>query len=112
MALFQTVFAKDMVIDDDEFVTASNRLTTLAERIEGLRTDITSCLDDLRAGFDTPAGRKFFAACDNKLLEPMKDQAIVINHVSENLALARSAYSTVFQEFSILNNSIRNIQNN
>lgn len=110
MGLPKTDFSKDIVLDDDEFQKAIDRFNKLSERINTLHNDVSASLDDLRAGFDTPAGHKFFEVCGNKLLDPMKDQARVIQHVSDNLRDATNSYQSVFDEFIELNNSIRNIK--
>ena len=108
MSLFTTIFAKDIVLDEEAFELASKRLDDLSDRIQALQNNISTQLNDLKQGFQTPAGDKFFNVCGTKLLDPMKDQARVINHVSENLRNARSSYESVFQEYKELNNSIRN----
>lgn len=110
MSLINADFTKDIVLDDEAFNNAVTRMEKLATRISDLQTDINNHLDQLRSGFDTPAGKKFFAACGNKLLEPMKNQALIIDHVSQNLKMAKTSYDSVFQEFSALNSSIRNIK--
>ena len=110
MSLINADFTKDIVLDDEAFNKAVSRMEKLATRISTLQTDITNQLENLRSGFDTPAGKKFFAACGTKLLDPMKNQAIIIDHVSKNLKMAKTSYDSVFQEFSTLNNAIRNIK--
>ena len=110
MSLINADFTKDIILDDEAFNKAVARMEALATRISTLQSNITNRLDSLKSGFDTPAGEKFFAACGNKLLDPMKDQATIINHVSTNLKMAKTSYDSVFQEFSTLNNTIRNIK--
>ena len=106
MAFPTTDFTKDIVLDNENFTNACKRLNELASRINTLENNVSNSLEALKAGFDTPAGRKFFEVCGTKLLDPMKDQARVINHVSENLQNAQDSYRTVFEDFKKLNSSI------
>ncbi len=110
MGLPRTDFKKDIVLDDLEFQRAVKRFDDLSNRINTLQEKVSKSLEDLRSGFDTPAGHKFFDVCGTKLLDPMKDQARVIKHVSDNLKDAKNSYQSVFDEFIELNNSIRNIK--
>lgn len=107
MTNLSAMFTKDILLDDDKFSNASERFSTLASDIENLRKDISSLLEELEKGFDTPAGKKFVNSCKNGLLQPMDDQAAVVKHVSDNLTMARSKYESVFTEYMQLNNSIK-----
>lgn len=106
MSRVNALFKGDIVLDQDAFQNAANRLDTLAGDMDALQSKIQGLLDDLRAGFATPAGDKFFQACGSTLLEPMKRQSAVIQHVSQNLRSANDAYKSVFEEYSNLNSSI------
>ena len=108
MPILNTIFTKDMVLDQEAFNQAVQRFNELSERMTTLQTKISDDLNNLRTGFDTPAGKKFFDVCGTKLLDPMRDQALIIQHVAENLKMAKTSYDSVFQEFSEVNNSIRN----
>lgn len=112
MGLPKTNFDRDIVLDDEEFQKASQSLTSLSVRLETLKNKVSKSLDNLRSGFDTPAGHKFFELCENKLLDPMDDQAEVIKHVAKNLNKAKNSYQSIFDEFAQLNASIKNINNN
>lgn len=108
MNSFDVLFAKDILLDDDAFQTASGQLKKLSQDLEDLRKDIDSRLTELAAGFATPAGRKFIHSCRGNLLQPMTDLAAVITHVSDNLVQAKDAYQPVFDEFAEMNNAINN----
>ena len=103
----EPAFTKDILLDDDKFVAASEQLVTLSTDIEQLKKDISELLTELEVGFDTPAGKKFISSCKNGLLKPMDDQAAVVKHVSENLTMARNKYESVFTEYMQLNNLIK-----
>ena len=106
MSAFESLFAKDILLDDDAFQTASGGLKDLSQDLEALRRDIEGLLTDLATGFGTPAGRKFIRSCKGNLLQPMTDLAAVILHVSDNLGQAKNMYQSIFDEFADLNNSI------
>lgn len=98
----------DIVIDEEKMEKAATELAKLSEDMSALEKKIDGMLEHLKIGFDTPAGRKFVSSCRKSLLQPMKDQALAINHVSENLKTARSQYQPVFKEYQQLNQSINN----
>lgn len=98
---------KDIVLDDEQMKKAAKEYAALADDINKLEKQIDSMLDELAKGFNTPAGRKFIKSCRSSLLQPMKDQALVIDHVSENLKKAQSAYQSVFTEYKKLNSAIK-----
>ena len=93
-----------LLIDEEEFAIAANSLNELSQEIAALDRDIREMLDDLKAGFDTPAGRKFLQSCSDNLCTPLIQQAIVVNHLADNLMTARNIYAPVFDEYrSIVN---------
>lgn len=104
-----SLFLKDILLDEEAFQKASTDYADLAQKMEELQTEISNLLDELEKGFDTPAGRKFIKSCRSGLLELMRKQSIVINHVSTNLSQAKRKYQSVFNEYKALNNTINNI---
>lgn len=102
-------FDKDVIIDQDAFQNASDRLAQLSENALSLKTQIETELDELMKGFDTTAGWKFKSACEGHLLKPIQNLSIVIMHISQNLQSAQRGYDSVFREYEQLNNAIRNL---
>jgi uncharacterized protein YukE len=90
---------KSIVLDEEAFTKASNDFDDLSQKINSLRKDIESMLDDLQRGFDSPAGRKFMDSCRNNLIKPMEEQKIVVDHISETLRKCTDAYRSVFDEY-------------
>lgn len=109
---FGTAVDKDIVLDQDAFQNASDRLENLSENVLLLRRQVEKELDDLMKGFDTSAGWKFRAACEEQLLKPMQDLSAVIMYIAQNLQVARESYDSVFLEYERLNSSIRNVEVN
>lgn len=107
MSWLDSLVTYDILLNDAAFDTASTQLDELAVKMNTLRTDIENALNDLKSGFDTAAGAQFFKACGNKLLKPMEAQALVIEHVSNNLKTAKTSYASVFSEYEELNNTIK-----
>lgn len=101
------VFNKDILLDNEAFIVAAGRLDELSKNMQELRKEISNLLEELKVGFDTPAGKKIYNSCRNNLLQPMDDQVRVISHVSENLLNAKNSYQSVFNEFEALNNIIK-----
>ena len=82
-----------ILIDEEEFVVAANGF-------------VRNMLDDLKTGFDTPAGRKFYDSCANGLLIPLIEQKIVIEHIADNLITAKNLYAPVFDEYRDIVNKL------
>ena len=109
MSSVDGLFTKTIVLDQGKFQKASSDFAELSRQMEQLQQDISSLLSELSRGFDTPAGRRFMDSCQKNLLDQLKDQADVIQHVSDNLKTARSEYESVFTEFGALNRMIDSI---
>ncbi len=103
------LFARDMVLDQERLNAASKQFTKLSDDMKDLRKDIDKLLEELSVGYNTTAGRKFIEVCRKDLLDPMNDQADVIQHVAENLLLARNCYKSVFTEYESINRFIRQV---
>lgn len=102
-------FVNDVIIDEDAFNSAVREFSNLSFKLHTLRIAIENMLDDLKDGFDTPAGKKFISAYKDILIAPLEDQKRVIEHVSENLKYAKESYSSIFEEYSKLNDTIKNV---
>lgn len=100
------LFDKDITIDEEAFVKASSDLAKLSGDITKLSNKIQDLLDTLSKGFETPCGAKFYNSCEKNLLQPLDDQKLVLNHVSQVLNTSKSKYQSVFDEYRKLNSSI------
>mgnify|MGYP003319892664 CR=1 FL=1 len=107
MAGLDMIFSQDILLDSEKFSKASKQFSELSSDMKALKKDISTLIDELAQGFDTPAGHKFVNSCKNGLLQPMEDQAAIIQHVSENLRMAETSYESVFTEFKELNSLIK-----
>lgn len=105
-------FSRDVIIDDDAFKNAVNEFSQLSGKLENLTNLINNILDELEDGFNTPAGRKFISKYKEVLLKPLKDQRLIIDHVSDNLKSAEQSYSSVFEEYKKLNQTIESVNIN
>lgn len=104
------LFNMDIVIDEEAFSTAASDLDQLSTRLQKLREDTMNMIDDLKTGWNTPAGRKFIQACELYLYQPLYDQKIVLDHISQTLADARTEYSSVFEEYEELQKALGKTQ--
>jgi hypothetical protein len=104
------VLVSDVIIDEEAFNIAVREFSALSTRLERLRKSVDSTLDSLQEGFNTPAGRRLISAYKDILIAPLTDQRLVIDHVSENLRYAKQSYSSVFQEYAKLNNTINSVK--
>ena len=93
-------------LNDKAFETASEKLKSVAQQMKDLREDMHEELKKLQNGFQTAAGTRFFNACDDNLIEYMKMQEDIIQHISNNLEAAKTAYEPVFTGYEELNTRI------
>lgn len=101
------IFRQDIVLDESAFNKASSDFDTLGSDLKKLRDEIEDMLEELKEGFDTPAGRKFINSCKKNLIEPLDQQKLVIEHVSQNIRTAKDKYSSVFEDYRSLNSLIK-----
>lgn len=111
MGVMDVVFGEDIVLDESAFDTAIQDFNALRTQLEKLKTDIEDMLNDLKTGFDTPAGRQFIASCEKNLSQPLKAQELVLNHISTTLTESKQAYESVFQEYEALQTAINQVNN-
>jgi hypothetical protein len=100
------MFGKDILIDEEAFIKASDDLAALSERLKTLHGDVDTMLKTLEKGWDTPAGKKFKNSCDAILIQPLKDQKAVLDHVAAVLKTSKTQYQSVFEAYRNLNNTI------
>lgn len=100
------IFGKDIVLDEEAFSKAINDFNNLQSEMNTLKQDIQQMLNEIKEGFNTPAGRKFIQSCEANLLKPMDDQIIVLQHISENLQTSNNEYRSVFEGYKQLNSKI------
>ena len=105
-AIGDAILGKDILIDEEAFIKASDDLAALSKRIQTLQGDIDRMLNTLEKGWDTPAGKKFKKSCDTVLIQPLKDQKLVIDHVAAVLKTSKQQYQSVFDAYRDLNSSI------
>ena len=111
MNMLETFFSEDIILDEEAFDQAIKDFAELGEQLQQLRVDIESMLATLKAGFETPAGRKFISSCEKNLFEPLDAQKLVLDHISETLSESRQAYESVFREYESLQAEINKVRN-
>ncbi len=107
MGVISALFNDDIILDEAAFQNAAQRLEELSIRLQNLDNDIEDMLTTLQKGFDTAAGRKFVESCRQNLNQPMKDQKLVLDHISQTLAEVRAKYAVVFSEYQALNAAVK-----
>lgn|GEM_PF-1043608 len=96
----------DIIIDEEAFDKATEELEGIVEDLRALKTDVYEMLQTLKAGFDTPAGRKFYNACFYHIVSPIVAQMMVIEQIVGNLKTAKNGYQSVFEEYKSLIDSM------
>ncbi len=104
------LFGEDIILDEAAFDAAIRDFAALGLQLQQLREEIETMLTELKAGFDTPAGRKFLNSCEKNLFVPLDAQKLVLAHISASLLESKQAYESVFREYealcSVINNRI------
>lgn len=106
-----TYFSEDIILDEAAFEKAVKDFEGLANQMKQLRLDIESMLTTLKAGFDTPAGRRFVESCEKNLFVPIDAQQLVLSHISTTISESKQAYSSVFSEYEELQKTINEVIN-
>ena len=96
----------DIIIDEGAFDKATEELEGIVEDLRALKTDVYEMLQTLKAGFDTPAGTKFYNACFYHIVSPIVAQMMVIEQIVGNLKTAKTGYQSVFEEYKSLIDSM------
>lgn len=109
MSVMDVVFGEDIVLDEAAFDKAVADFAALSDQLQTLRNEIEEMLTALKAGFDTPAGRKFLGSCEKNLYEPMDAQKLVLDHISQSLQESKQAYASVFREYEALQAAINSV---
>ncbi|MEE0954237.1 MAG: WXG100 family type VII secretion target [Eubacterium sp.] len=107
-----SIFSKDIVLDEGAFDTAVSDFEALGAQIQQLRNDVDGMMNDLRAGWKTPAGQKFISSCEYNLYRPLDDQKLVIDHIAKSLKESRQAYESVFSKYDELQKTISKAKQN
>ena len=100
----------NIVLDEEAFEKAIKDFEALGTKLQQLRTDIEDMLNQLKQGFDTPAGVKFINSCETNLYKPLDDQKLVIEHISKTLSDSKQKYESVFREYEKLQSAITKIE--
>lgn len=111
MGVMDVVFGEDIVLDEAAFDTAIRDFDALGIQLKKLKMDIEDMMNELKQGFDTPAGRKFIASCEKNLSKPLDAQELVLNHIATTLRESKQAYESVFQEYEALQTTINRVNN-
>ena len=106
MNAWKSLFQQDIILDEQAFTDARKQFEELGDELKDLRSEIETLLETLRQGYNTTAGRKFVKSCEKKLTDPLNDQAIVLQHISETLAQVQATYDPVFTAYTQMNDSL------
>ena len=101
------VFREDIILDKAAFAKAVEEFTALEAQYRKLRTGIEDMINTVKPGFDTPAGRKLVAACEERLFAPLEAQMKVLGRISTTLQESMQAYESVFQAYEELQTMIK-----
>lgn len=87
----------DLMLDQDAFSDASEKLKGKCEELRTLRSNIQASFEQLKKDWDSDAGRQFFARFENDLMKNLDDYSDVFEYMSNNLSTASQKYEEVFR---------------
>lgn len=89
--------------DLDVMKNAEASYQDYATRMAAVKTNLRQAIDAVRSDWDTDAGAAFFAKFDDDWERNVEDYIAVIQHMSDNMRIANSNYSSVWEEAKALN---------
>lgn len=96
----------DLIIDQSALQKASTDLATKCEELRTLRNTIEASFTQLKAEWDSDAGKAFFNKFESDLLKNMEKYSTVFEYMSENLSTSLQKYEDVFRAAD----SVANVQ--
>ena len=87
--------AKELKYDIEEIDNMKNKLETMASELQECKRNVNKSLTNLKVGWKTPAGKKFFEDVDIKWRDETDKYIKTINAVKELLEEASMHYETV-----------------
>lgn len=87
----------NLMLDQDAFSSAGRELQTKCEDLKTLRVNIEKSFEQLKADWDSDAGRQFFARFEADLLKNLDRYSTVFEYMSQNLTAASQKYEEVFR---------------
>ena len=94
----------DLALNQEVFRNASEELRQSQGDLSELIMRIVNTFEPLRTDWDTEAGRKFMREVDT-LSNHLRDYTQVLQHISDNLRIARDRYEEVFTAADAVANS-------
>lgn len=89
--------------DLDAMKGAETSYRDYATRMNAVKTNLRQAIDAVRSDWDTDAGTAFFKKFDDEWEKNVTDYIAVIQHMSENMRIANSNYTSVWEEAKALN---------
>lgn len=87
-----------LYIDKEVLDRAKNDYYSYAEQMGELRNNLAGAINEIRAGWQSDAGKAFFEKFDNEWEKNLNYYIQVIEHMSKNMEIAENKYQTVFDE--------------
>lgn len=84
-------------IDQDAFEEAKNNYEEYAQRMESLRSKLEGAVGDIRGGWISDGGNAFFKKFDEEWLKNFNDYIAVMEHMADNMQIAKNKYQSVFE---------------
>lgn len=90
-------------VNQDALETAKKNYIEYANRMEEQRNKLKTAVDDIRDAWKSDGGDEFFKKFDEEWLKNFDDYIAVINHMANNIQIAKNKYQPIFDEADKLN---------
>lgn len=95
--------ADTLVISEEAMENAQREYDECAQRMRTLKTKLQNAVSDVRAGWDTEAGKAFFSKFDDEWCKHLSDYIAVIEHMSGNMKDSLQKYRPLFEDADKIN---------
>ncbi len=89
--------------DLDVMKSAEASYQDYAARMTDVKMNLRQAIDAVRSDWDTDAGDAFFKKFDTDWEKNVENYIAVIQHMSDNMRIANSNYTSVWEEAKALN---------
>lgn len=89
---------KNLKISQEALFRAKLSYNECAMKMSMLKCNLEVAMEDIRLGWQSDGGKEFFQKFDDEWAKNLEDYIAVIEHMSENMAVAEYKYREVFDE--------------
>lgn len=90
--------ATPLIISEEAMKTAEKEYNEYAKEMRTLQQTLKNAVDEIKDGWNSDAGQKFFKQFEDEWYKHMSDYIAVIEHMGENMNDAIRKYAPLFED--------------